>query len=238
MTVVRFPFVVAMLGLLGLSGCAVWPLSSTSALYQLDEGTFVEAPVPREGMPVLLESVEIAEYLRGDVLLQRQADGTLLPANHARWAGSFASNVSEQLRRQLSTQLKSQNLLSRPAPAGFKPDAQVAVEIVRLDSGPSQPAVLEARWRLLGADGRLQGNHLVRLKEEHQGSTADQVRAQSLLLQQLVVQMADAIKPLAGQAKAMAAPPKSAAAAPRRREVEARPSMPLPIRTDVEVFRF
>jgi len=80
----------------------------------------------------------------------------------------------------------------------------------------------------------------VRLEQPHSGSAADQVRAQSQLLQQLAEQLAGAVKPLAGQPTAAAEEPRKANAAPARSRGPTPPKIPLaaPVRTDVEVFRF
>jgi len=194
-------------------------------MYRLDTGT-TEIPV-EEGAAVLLGPVTLADYLQRDALLQRLPDGSLAPdGQQARWAGSLQGDIDQLLLRQLAWRLKTQRLELSPG-KGFTPDVQVELDITRLDSGPEHPAVLEAQR---------QASRLVRLQEEHQGSTADQVRAQSLLLQRLSEMMATAIEPLA------------TAKAPVRRNTAKAPAKPKPqtpviqaiepIRTDLEVFRF
>ncbi|MCY1514184.1 ABC-type transport auxiliary lipoprotein component [compost metagenome] len=128
-----------------------------------------------------------------------------------------------------------------PGNPGFTPEVQVLLTISRLDSGPQRPAVLEAQWRLLDRAGQLRDSRLVRLEEPHAGTAADQVRAQSKLLQQLAEQLADAVKPLEGQPVAVEAPRKPAAAnPPPKAKAPQPPKIPMaaPVRTDVEVFRF
>ncbi|MHA5863925.1 ABC-type transport auxiliary lipoprotein family protein, partial [Pseudomonas aeruginosa] len=61
----------SLVSLLGLTGCAVHP---PAQLYQLDVGA---AAVPKKdgGAAVLLGPVQLADYLKRDVMVQRQADG-------------------------------------------------------------------------------------------------------------------------------------------------------------------
>ena len=226
--VLRFPTVL-LLACSALAGCVSQPV----ALYRLDNGV-VEVPERTEGVAVLLGPVVLADYLQRDVILQRRADGSLAEDAQAVWAGKLEQNVDELLMRQLAARLDTQHLELSPGSKGFSPDIQVELEITRLDSGPEHPAVLEAQWRLLDKRGARQGGRLVRLQEEHQGSTADQVRAQSLLLQRLSELMVDTIKPAMAKsternrvARSAEKPPQAPALVP----IE-------PIRTDLEVFRF
>ncbi|WP_420028881.1 ABC-type transport auxiliary lipoprotein family protein [Pseudomonas aeruginosa] len=120
------------------------------------------------------------------------------------------------------------------------PQVQVMLTISRLDSGPKQPAVIEARWRLLDQKGDLKDSRVFHEEEQHQGSIGDQIRAQSDLLKRLAAQLAKDVKPIAVAAEA---PPPATArkpvAKPKVKEEEG-PKMPLvvPIRTDAEVYRF
>ncbi|EXF43911.1 putative lipoprotein [Pseudomonas sp. BAY1663] len=231
--VLRAP-IVLLLASIGLTGCiGLQP----APMYRLDSGAS-EVPERTDGAAVLLEPVTLADYLQRDALLQRLADGSLAAdAQKARWAGSLKADVDQLLLRQLAWRLNTQSLVLGPADEGFAPDVQVELSITRLDSGPQYPAVLEAQWRLRDKAGKHLGNRLVRLQEEHLGSTADQVRAQSVLLQRLSEMLAGAIEP----ALAAKTPPKRSAKAPASKSAEAQtPRIPAvePIRTDMEVFRF
>lgn len=237
MKVVRFRLVVVLAGLLGLAGCVHSP---PVPMYQLDAGS-PEVPSQKAGMSVLLGPVTVADYLQRETLLQRQVDGSLTAASDGRWAGSLAADIDQLLLRQLSWRLDSQRLVLAPGNPGFTPEVQVLLTISRLDSGPQLPAVLEAQWRLLDRAGKLRDSRLVRLQEPHTGTAADQVRAQSHLLQQLAEQLAAAVKPLEGQAAATEEPArKPAPAAPAKAKPPQQPKIPMaaPVRTDVEVFRF
>lgn len=215
-----------------LAGCATQPVP----MYRLDNGVLETPAQASDGAAILLEPVKLADYLRHDALLQRLADGSLAAdGQQARWASDLQWDINQLLLRQLALHLKTQSVELSPAAKGFSPDVQVELEITRLDSGPQHPAVLEAQWRLLDKQGKRRGSRLVRLQEEHLGSTTDQVRAQSLLLQRLSEMMAGAIEPMV---VARTHARRSIVKAPSKPAVP--PAIPSaePIRTDLEVFRF
>ena len=112
MTVVR-PLALLLTTLLTLSGCSLL-LQKPVPLYQLDSGSAV-TPAKDNGMAVLVGPVSIADYLRQEHLLQRQADGSLVAARDARWASGLANDIDQQLLRQLAWRLESQRLALAPA---------------------------------------------------------------------------------------------------------------------------
>ena len=229
------PLIFLLAGVLGLAGCSVHqPVS----LYQLDSGSPAQ-PAQNAGMAVLLGPVVVADYLQRETLLQRQNDGSLQGSTDGRWAGSLSSDINQLMLRQVAGQLDSQRVVLAPAPTGFTPDVQVLLTITRLDSGVSQPAILDAQWRLIDRRGQVRDNRIVHLQEEHAGTTASQVQAQGVLLQHLAQQLSVALKPLANQPPIGESPRKQAPAQAKPTQPQ-RPKMPMatPIRTDMEVFRF
>lgn len=234
MTVLRFPKTALLMGVLGLAGCVGY---QQPLLYQLDSGN-IGVPAAEQGVAVLLGPVSVADYLQREALLQRQVDGSLTAAKDVQWAGNLAADIDQQLLRQLASRLDSQRMVLAPATAGFVPQVRLGLSITRLDSGPQRPAVLEAQWRLAGADGKLLDGRLVRLEEEHDGSVVDQVRAQSLVVQQLVGQLAEAVELYGAPAPVVA--PRTQKPVPEKPAKEPTPRLPIldPGRGDGEVFRF
>jgi len=231
--VLRFTTVL-LLACASLTGCI--SLQPTP-MYRLDNGA-AQVPAQANGAAVLLGPVVLADYLQRDALLQRLPDGSLAAdGQRARWAGSLQGDIDQLLLRQLAWRLKTQSLELSPGSKGFVPDVQVEVEITRLDSGPQHPAVLEAQWRLLDKQGKRRASRLVSLQEEHHGTTSDQVRAQSLLLQRLSELMASSIEPVL---LARATARRNIVKAPPAEPEPATPAVPAtePIRTEMEVFRF
>ena len=234
MNVLRLTLIALLSGVLGLVGCSV---HQPAALYQLDSGTPGQ-PKQSAGMSVVLGPVTVADYLQRETLLQRQTDGSLSAAPDGRWAGSLSSDIDQLLLRQLAWRLDSQRVVLAPAPAGFSPDVQVLLSITRLDSGKDQPAILDAQWRLIDRRGQVRDNRMVHLEKPHAGTTADQVKAQGELLQQLSEQLAVALKPLANQPPLVEPRAPEKKAAPKQDSEKPKIPMASPIRTDMEVFRF
>jgi uncharacterized protein len=234
MTVLRFPGVLLLVGVLGLAGCTRY---QQLPLYQLDAGD-IHVPAADKGLAVLIGPVAVADYLQRDVMLQRQADGSLTASDDARWAGNLAEEIDQQLLRQLASRLDSQRLVLAPATAGFVPQVRLGLSITRLDSGPSRPAVLEAQWRLAGADGKLLDGRLVRLEEPHSGTIVDQVRAQSIVVQQLAEQLAEAVETHGKPVAAVAPAPRKQTPVQPAPPVVPRIPVAEPSRNEGEVFRF
>jgi len=227
------PPLLLLLAALTLQGCAA--LQPASQFYQLEQGN-AELPQNDKGPALLLGPLKLADYLQREQLVQRGPDDSLSLSQKTRWAGSLQDDIGQLLLRQLAGQLDTSRVALYPDRVGFASQVQVVLSISRLDSGVQQPAVLEAQWRLLDAAGVQRSSRVVRLQAEHGGPVAEQVRAQSQLLQQLAGELAGAIKamPVAEAAPAR----KPTATAPAKRP-ESKPLTPLiePAK-QMEVFRF
>lgn len=233
------PLALLLTTLLALSGCSLLQQKPVP-LYQLDSGN-AAAPTKDDGVAVLVGPVSVADYLRHSNLLQRQADGSLIASPNARWASGLANDIDQQLLRQLAWRLNTQRAVLAPAGAGFAADAQIMLTITRLDSGPTEPAVLEAQWRLLDRRGELRDSRLVHLEEKHNGAVPEQIKAQSILLQRLAKDLADAMQPVLVAAEQPAeVVKKRPAPAARPAPPPPGPKIPVaePIKIDTEVFRF
>lgn len=175
------------------SGCS---LIGQHEYYQLQADTV--AASSHANTAVLLGPVKLADYLQREQILQRHADGRLTASRGGRWAGSLEDEVGQLLLRQLAARLDSSHVALYPDRIGVKLGAQVILSISRLDSGVEQPAILDAQWRLLDADGKVRDSRVVSLQAEHDGELASQVRAQSALLVQLSEQLAAAVRRMQG----------------------------------------
>lgn len=233
MAVPRLIRFLSLAGLLAMAGCAATP---PAQFYQLQPGS-PALPQADKGVALLLGPLKLADYLQRESLVQRQGDDSLVVSRQARWAGSLQDDVAQLLLRQLASRLDSSRLALYPDRVGFKPEAQLLVSIGRLDSGPFQPAVLEAQWRLLDGDGQMRDSRVVSLQEPHSGELSDQVRAQSVLLQALAAQMAAAVSGLGSAARP--APPPRATPAPSAPAVPRIPAVTVPVPNGgAEVYRF
>lgn len=238
----RLPLGIAMLGLLALGavGCSVAP---PTQFYQLQQP--VTDVASRESTAtVLLGPLSIADYLQRESLLQREVDGSLTHSQQARWAGSLDNDIGQFLLRQISAQLGSSRISLYPDRIGMQAQAQIVLNISRLDSGVQQPAVLEAQWRLLDAKGELSSSRVLHLTGQHNGELSDQVRAQSELLGQLSKQLVAALKQtLPKEQPVKKSPRKTSTATPSKQPAQGQQgellSIPVvdPVR-ELEVYRF
>lgn len=215
-----------------LSGCA--HQSQPPTLYQLDQAS-PELPGDKAGRSVLLGPLQVADYLQREVLVQRQGDNSLTLSTEARWAGSLSDDIGHLLLNQLADRLDSSRITLFPDQAGFEPEVQVLLDISRLDSGPQQPAVLEARWRLLDGDRVLQASRVLRLSEHHDGTTASQIAAQSSLLRQLAGEITSDIRGLPQRSVSRHERP---APTPSRPAVQSLPPIPEVRPSPAGVYRF
>lgn len=216
---------------LGLTGCSLLP---QAPLYQLDAGT-LKAPSARTGIVLLLGPLTLAQYLQREVILQRQTDGSLTETD-AHWAGSLQEDIDHLLQRQLASRLHTPYVLAT-ASGGLPAEAQLQVTISRLDSGPQQPAVLHAQWRLLDKNGQLREQRLLQLELAHSDSLASQVQAQSSLLQQLAEQLAMDVRAFSRQTAASASDNRPAPLPPRKPAPTPKPPA-APATGAAEVYRF
>lgn len=175
-----------------LGGCAA---SVPQQFYQLQGGTTLSTQ-NADGPAVLLGPLQLADYLQRESLLQRHSAQRLDVSTTGRWAGSLQDDIGQLLLATLAGDLHSSRLALYPDRIGFPAQAQIILHISRLDSGPQQPAVLEARWRLLDGQGEQRASDLLHLQQAHDGSLDGQVAAQSQLVEQLGQQLAAAVRKL------------------------------------------
>lgn len=237
MRTMRFsPPLLLLFAALTLHGCALLP---PAQFYQLEHGG-PALPENDKGPTLLLGPLKLADYLQREHLVQREGDDSLSLNQRTRWAGSLQDDVGQLLLRQLAGQLDTSRIALYPDRIGLDSEVQVVLNISRLDSGVQQPAVLEAQWRLLDGGGVQRGSRVVRLQATHSGSVGDQVRAQSLLLQQLAGELALAIKAMPVAQAASPAPRKAVPVErPKPQQPESRPKIPViePAK-QMDVFRF
>ena len=235
----RLPLGIAIVGVLafGSVGCSIAP---PATFYQLQQST-TEAASRDNNITVLLGPLRVADYLQRENVLQREADGSLSLSQQARWAGSLQDDIGQLLLRQVSAQLGSSRIALYPDRVGIEAQAQVVLNISRLDSGVQQPAVLEAQWRLLDAKGSLRNSRVLRFEEAHNGEVADQVRAQSQLLGQLSKQLVAALQDAFPEQTVSPERKPSAAVSTKKPATEKVESINIPVVEPVreqEVYRF
>lgn len=226
MNLMRLPAFAVLAGLALLPGCSAIPGLSAPDYYQLDSyrpNAGQRATGQKQAIVLLVGPVSLADYLRQPGLIQRQGDETLKVEPKARWSSDLDAEVGQVLVSQLSNQLDSGGLTLYQETGRYDSDLQLLVSITRLDSGPGQPAVLQANWRLLDRAGKQHAGDLVRLEAPHNGQLSDQVRAQSLLVRQLADNLGQAVGRYQ-HSQAVAAANAAAAKARQKRQERRKPA--------------
>ena len=148
--------IAALLALALLAGCVGVARQKTE--FYLLEALADPAPISKlQGDAWLgLGPVTLARYLDRPQMVTRSGPGRVRLAELHQWAEPLQENIAQVLRDNLARLLGSERLVALPGrglpPLGW----QLEVDILRLDAGPGPEAWLEARWRLLDADGLLE----------------------------------------------------------------------------------
>jgi uncharacterized lipoprotein YmbA len=100
--------------------------------------------------------VLIPGYLDRLQIVTRSASGEVDIAKYERWAEPLESGVAQVLADKLGAYVGSERIAVFPWRGGVARvlDYQVVVAVVRFEGWPARQATLDARWRILGKDGK------------------------------------------------------------------------------------
>jgi uncharacterized protein len=100
--------------------------------------------------------VLIPAYLDRVQMVTRGAHDEVEISIYHRWAEPLESGIAEALANNLSAQIGSERIAVFPWRGGVARvlDYQVIVVVLRFDGSPGRQVNLDARWRLLGKEGR------------------------------------------------------------------------------------
>jgi uncharacterized lipoprotein YmbA len=100
--------------------------------------------------------VLIPAYLDRVQMVTRGAHDEVEISTYHRWAEPLESGIAEVLANNLSAQIGSERIAVFPWRGGVARvlDYQVIVVVLRFDGSPGRQVTLDARWRLLGKEGR------------------------------------------------------------------------------------
>src|SRR5207249_2759875 len=136
--------------LIGLARCA--GASDPTRFYVLGP---VDAPAaaspsaaPRD-LRVGVRAVELPRYLERSQIVTRASANRLEMAEFHQWGAPLRLAVPTVLGEDLARLLPSEQVQVFPWGRSFTPDAQVLVEISRLEGALNAESVLAARWRIL-----------------------------------------------------------------------------------------
>ena len=100
--------------------------------------------------------VLIPGYLDRLQMVTRGANDELEISTFHRWAEPLDSGIAETLADNLAAQIGNERIAVFPWRGGVARvlDYQVTVVVLRFDGSPGRQVTLDARWRLLGKEGR------------------------------------------------------------------------------------
>ncbi len=98
--------------------------------------------------------VELPDFLDRPQILTRAGEHEIRFAEYDRWGGSLKNNITYVVAENLSERLGLDTVYTYPWRAAVRVGFQVGISVVRLDARPGGDATLEARWSLLGEEGR------------------------------------------------------------------------------------
>jgi uncharacterized protein len=142
---------------LTVAGCAgvtdptrYYVLSSTSAA----PGAPTPAAVSSAGVGV--GPVLVPGYLNRLQIVTRNADDEVEISTYHRWAEPLEAGIAQVLANDLAMQIGSERIAVFPWRGRINQtlDYQVAVVVLRFEGSPGRQVTLDARWRLVGRDGR------------------------------------------------------------------------------------
>src|SRR5262249_10544843 len=142
---------------LTLAGCAGvadptrdYVLSSTS-------------PAPGGSVPTAVSSVGVGVgpvlvpgYLNRMQIVARNADDEVEISTYHRWAEPLEAGIAQVLANDLAMQIGSERIAVFPWRGRIDQvlDYQVSVVVLRFEGSPGRQVTLDARWRLVGRDGK------------------------------------------------------------------------------------
>ena len=141
-----------LVSLLLVAGCTG---SEPSRLYTLTAASpRPPAPAAKPGRVIGLESVGVPDYLRRPEIVVRTSGNRLDALEYDRWGGTLELMINQTLLRNLNAALDGAEVLQIPVRVELDPSNTVEVDLDRFEAEEDGQAVLEARWRIYGPEGR------------------------------------------------------------------------------------
>src|SRR5882724_6278263 len=134
--------------MLGVVGCA-GSVDPTRFYVLAPGGGAADAPraaATQRELRVGIRSVELPRYLERPQIVTRASANRLELAEFHQWGAPLRQTVPAVLAENLSRLLPSEQVQVSPWGRAFAPDAQVLVEVSRLEGPLGGETVLAARW--------------------------------------------------------------------------------------------
>jgi len=141
--------------LLGIAGCA-GSLDPTRFYVLAPADPAVGGavrPSSERDLRIGIRSVELPRYLERAQIVTRASANRLELAEFHQWGAPLRLTLPGVLAENLARLIPSEQVLVFPWGRTFEPDAQVRVEVSRLEGALGGESVLVARWRIVGRNG-------------------------------------------------------------------------------------
>ena len=185
---------VAALVLLVVAGCSESP---PTHFYTLSGMQLPPAGANAPKTVVGVGPVTLPEYLDRPQIVTRASGNRVVLASFHSWVEPVDSMFTRVLVGNLSSLLATDNVVTLPERRPLPLDYEVEVDVDRFDADSSGRAVLDARWRVFGADGNEligEGRSTIVEPAADAGSYEDIVAAMSRALAGLSSAIAGAIE--------------------------------------------
>lgn len=171
------------------------PATDPSRYFHLPAPEAVPASVAVP-MSIGIGNVALPGYLSGSHLVRRLGPTEIFRSSSDYWAAPLADQVQMDLRAGLEQQLGTAMMPTYPWRADQTPDYRLDVQIYRFDADTLGVAELEADWSLTRVTNRevLVKRHSTWRSEAPSGMTEDAVVAMGSVLQQMVAEVAAAVR--------------------------------------------
>jgi len=136
---------------IGVAGC-LGQASPPVTYYSLAQPTVQAVPsgAVLAGKMIGIGPITIPDVIKRPQLSRPTADGMQLEEFH-RWGGELDREMGRALVLQLSQRLGSQQVVPYPWSVPFKPDYQIAIDVLQFGVYVQGQATLDARWGILAA---------------------------------------------------------------------------------------
>jgi uncharacterized protein len=141
-----------------------------------------------------IRGVELPRYLERSQIVTRASANRLELAEYHQWGAPLRLAIPTILAENVARLLPSEQVQVFPWGRSFTPDAQVLVEITRLEGALNADSVLAARWRIVGRSGTEARAGTSQLTESSGKDYESLVAAQSRLLGALSRDIAEALR--------------------------------------------
>jgi len=181
--------------LIGLSRCS--SAADPTRFYVLGPDGPATAATPSASardLRVGVRPVELPRYLERAQIVTRASANRLELAEYHQWGAPLRLAVPAILGENLARLLPSDQVQVFPWGRAFTPDAQVLVEISRLEGALNADSVLAARWHIFNRTGAEVRAGNSRVSEASGSSYESLVAAQSRLLGALSRDIAEALR--------------------------------------------